>query len=49
MKLTIIGYIFLTLTLNAMAIDVILNPFENLDYDKINTYTFEECNCDCYE
>ena len=47
MKLISLLFILLTLTLNAIAIDVIINPYNAIDYDSINAYPQNECSCNC--
>jgi len=44
-------FIFLvSLTLNALSLDVIINPYSDIEYDEIKTYYIdqekpEECEC----
>lgn len=50
MRLLTLLIIILSFTLNCIALEVIINPYENLDYDKINTYNFEPIKeCECYD
>lgn len=47
MKLFIVATLFYSIT---YALTVILDPYDGLDYESINTYTFDEpdrCQCDC--
>lgn len=38
------------LVLKAWAVEVILNPYEGIDYDEPNAYVFyEEQGCHCHE
>lgn len=49
-KMNLITFIFIlmTLTLNAIALETILNPYENLEYDQINVYDYQN-DCECYQ
>lgn len=51
MRLLTLLIIILSFALNCVAIDVILNPYENLDYEQINSYNFreEKRECECYD
>ncbi len=48
MKLISLLFILFTLTLNAVALEVILNPYENITYDEIGAYHYDiDCPCNC--
>ena len=53
MRLSALIFILITMTLNAIAIDVILNPYENIDYQNISVFELsnESTNKDdcCYQ
>lgn len=53
MRLSVLIFTLITMTLNAIAIDVILNPYDNLDYENISVYDLsnESTNQDdcCYQ
>jgi hypothetical protein len=35
------------MTLNVIALEVVLNPYDSIDYDSINSYPQNECSCNC--
>lgn len=53
MRLSVLIFMLVTMTLNAIAIDVILNPYNGLDYQNISVYRLsnESTNQDdcCYQ
>ena len=45
-----IKWILILFTFNANALEVTVDPYRNLDYEKINVYYIsEECESDCIE
>lgn len=48
MKLGFVLVWFISLMLNAFALDVVLNPYEYLNYEEINVYDYTEDPCECY-
>ena len=53
MRLSVLIFMLVTMTLNAIAIDVILNPYNGLDYQNISVYTLSNESTDqddcCYQ
>ena len=49
MKLISLLFILITFMLNAVALEVILNPYSELDYDTINSYSNDSNDCTCYD
>lgn len=50
MRLITFLILILSFTLNCIALEVILNPFQDIDYNAINSYPINEnasCSCDC--
>ena len=52
MRLLYMIIFIISLTLNALSLEIIINPYSNLEYDKINTYYIDqekeetpECHC----
>lgn len=39
----------MTFTLNCIALEVILNPYQEIDYDIVNSYPNDSNNCTCYD
>ena len=51
MKLITPLIILLSFTLNCIALEVILNPYEGIEYgNKFDVYSYDDvCSCDCYD
>jgi hypothetical protein len=51
MRLIYLFIFLISLTLNALSLEIIINPYEGLDYDSINTYNLHDASndCTCYE
>ena len=51
MRIWSLIFILITLSLNAYALQVILNPYQYINYDQIEVYDYNEkgCNCECSE
>lgn len=51
MRLLTLLILILSFALNCIALDVILNPYQNIEYEEINSYQINapnaSCNCDC--
>ena len=50
MRLLYMFIFLLSLTLNALSLDVIINPYSDIEYDEIKTYYIDqeqpqECEC----
>ena len=52
MRLIYLFIFLISLTLNALSLEIIINPYSDLEYDKINTYYIDqekeetpECEC----
>lgn len=51
MKLFYMFLFILSLTFNALSLEVIINPYKDIDYDAITTYNLHDdaSDCTCYE
>ena len=45
----VILWMILSLVLNAIALEVILDPYADIDYGKISVYDLSGCDCSCYQ
>lgn len=45
--------LLLSITINCIALEVILNPYKDIDYEQITVYDLnryeDACSCDCYD
>lgn len=55
MDIRLLFLIFCSFVINAYALEVILNPYDGLDYSEISSYSYPEqetekqCDCSCEE
>jgi hypothetical protein len=51
MRLISLLFLLGSFTLNCIALEVILSPYEGVEYgNKIDVYSYDDvCNCDCYD
>lgn len=51
MRILTLIIFYSSITINCIALEIILNPYESIDYSKINTYKIQnnENDCTCYQ